>query len=49
MTWEASAIELEDHLRAALRRHWSRALDQKAERSGDPGTAAMLDARRRLA
>ena len=48
MTWEAGAIQLEQHLRAALRRRWSERLRAAVGESTDPVVASLEDARRRL-
>jgi O-antigen biosynthesis protein len=49
MTWEAGAIELEHHLRAALRRRWAEAVEQAVRESDDPAVASLDDSRGRLA
>ena len=48
MTWEAGAIQLEQNLRAALRRRWSEQLGAAAAESTDPVVASFEDVRRRL-
>jgi O-antigen biosynthesis protein len=49
MTWEAGAVELEHHLRAALRSRWSQTVETAVAESTDPDLASLEDARRRLA